>query len=288
MLTIAERRRLLVSMVRNIVKRVLVGDSAAGRIIRSYVVLPYVVLTLFAFFISDSMIFVPQQSSYKDGPEVHKIEVDNGQCISAVYLSEPNAEFTILYSHGNAEDIGHVRPILERFKNMGFSVFAYDYRGYGTSDGRASARNSYEDIEAAYGYLVERLGVSANRIIVMGRSIGGGPAIELATKNNVAGLICESCFVSAYRVLTRVPILPFDKFRNLNKIKKINCPVLIIHGQSDRIVPIWHGRRLFEAASEPKFCLWVDGAGHNDDIAVIAGEDYWQVITKFKQSIRCY
>jgi len=169
---------------------------------------------------------------------------------------------------------------------MGFSVFAYDYRGYGTSDGRASARNSYEDIEAAYGYLVERLGVPANRIIVMGRSIGGGPAIELATKNDVAGLICESCFVSAFRVLTRVPILPFDKFTNLNKIKKINCPVLIIHGQSDRIVPVWHGRKLFEAANEPKLCLWVDGAGHNDDVAVIAGEDYWQAIAKFKQSIR--
>lgn len=270
-------------------KRWLFGSSAIGRILRLvvvvYVVLPYVVLTLFAFFGSDSMIFVPQASSYGDGPEIIKIEVEDATYISAVYLYNPDAQFTILYSHGNAEDIGNVRPILERFEEKGFSVFAYDYRGYGTSGGRASEANAYRDIEAAYEYLLERLEVPPERIIVMGRSVGGGPAVELALHRQTAGLICESCFVSAFRVMTRIRLLCFDKFNNIDKIKKLGCPVLIIHGTDDRIIPAWHGQKLFEAAIEPRFCLWVEGAGHNDDIAAIAGESYWNIIKELTAAI---
>ncbi len=265
-------------------KRWLTGSSAIGRILR-WVIVVYMVLVFFAHFVWDSMIFVPQASSYVDGPEIIKIEVEDATYISAVYLDNPVSKFTILYSHGNAEDIGDVRPILERLERRGFSVFAYDYRGYGTSDGKPSETNTYRDIEASYDYLVKDLKVPADRIIVMGRSVGGGPAVELALHRQTAGLICESCFVSVFRVMTRIRLLCFDKFNNIAKIKKLGCPVLIIHGTDDRIIPAWHGRKLFEAAGEPRFCLWVEGAGHNDDIAEIAGESYWQKINSLTEAV---
>jgi len=264
-------------MDRKKLRWLLIGEFSVKRLIKA-IVFVYVSVLVFAYFYSDRMIFPPRGSTYKDGPEILKIEVEDQTYISALYLLEANAKFTILYSHGNAEDIGDVRPILETFRNKGFSVFAYDYRGYGTSDGTPSEKNAYQDIEVAYEYLVGQLKVPSNRIIVMGRSVGGGPSVHLACREQIAGLILEGSFVTAFRVMTRIPLTPFDKFRNINKIKKIKCPVLVIHGKDDRTVPIWHGEKLFEEANEPKFNLWVEGAGHNDDIIGIAGARYWEVI----------
>src|SRR5688500_20181664 len=98
-------------------------------------------------------------------------------------------------------------PTLETLRSMGFKVFAYDYSGYGTSSGTASEANSYRDAEAAYNYLVNDLKVAAKQIIVLGRSLGGAVAVDLAHKKQIGGLIVESSFVSAYRVMTRVPLI---------------------------------------------------------------------------------
>lgn len=163
---------------------------------------------------------------------------------------------------------------------MGFSVFAYDYRGYGTSSGTASEENSYQDAEAAYDYLVNNLSVPANRIIALGRSLGGAVAVDLAHRRQLGGLIIESSFVSAYRVITKIPVFPFDKFKSLSKIKKVNCPVLVIHGTRDEVVPFWHGEKLFQEANEPKQSLWVEGAGHNNLFAR-AEERYEKALVEF-------
>ena len=100
--------------------------------------------------------------------------------------------------------------------------------------------------------------------------MGSGPAADLASRRPVAGLILESAFTSAFRVMTRVSVLPFDRFDNLQKIKKVHCPVLVIHGTQDSVINVVHGRELFAAANEPKQALWVDGANHND-VAVVGG-----------------
>ncbi len=114
----------------------------------------------------------------------------------------------------------------------------------------------------------------------MGRSVGCGAAIHLAARRPVAGLVAEAPFLSAFRVLTRVRLLPWDKFNNAGDIAKVRVPVLIIHGRNDQIVPFWHGERLYQLANEPKMFLPIDGAGHND-IVLLAGTKYLNALRGF-------
>src|ERR1051326_5089050 len=174
----------------------------------------YIALVLFAVFLSESMIFQPHPSSYRDTAEVLKITTSNGNKISAVYLPNPSAKFTLLVSHGNAEDIGDDRYWLEELRRAGFSVFAFDYEGYGTSQGKATEKSVYQDEAAAYDYLAINLKTPPDHIVIFGRSVGSAPATYIAARRPAAGLILQSPFVSAFRVLTRVPLLPFDKFPN--------------------------------------------------------------------------
>lgn len=268
-------------------KNLLIGKFTIGRLIRSFVVI-YVSVLIFAFVYSDRMIFLPQTSSYEDSQAILKIKTVDGATISAKHFINPNAEFTILYSHGNSEDIADIEPTIMKLYVKGFSVLTYDYRGYGTSKGKASEKKAYRDVEAAYIYLVEEMAVEPKRIISMGRSVGGAVATHLAYKKQVGGLIIESSFVTAFRVITRIPLSVIDKFRNISKVSKVRCPILVIHGMDDRLVPIWHGKKLFEKATNPKFCLWIEGVGHNDDFISAAGDSYWQAVERLAASARIY
>jgi hypothetical protein len=268
--------------------RLLVGDFTLRRFVRSailIVALTYVGLGLYGYLFTDRLAFQPPPPTYREGEQILKLKASDGVAISAVHLLNPDALFTILYAHGNAEDLGDVRPGLEELRRLGFSVFAFDYRGYGTSAGTPSEQGAYADIDAAYSYLTGRLHVPAHRIIVYGRSLGGAVAIDLATRQPVAGLIVESSFVSGFRVLTRIPLFPFDKFRSIEKITRVRYPVLVIHGRKDRVVSFWHGERLFREAHEPKMSLWVDGAGH-DDVPEAGAERYADALRKFRDLLR--
>ena len=269
------------------VRWLLLGKFSFVRLIRSAVLI-YLSLLAFVFLFSDGMIFLPPRPSYGDSEEVIKIATADDVQIAAIYLINPAAEFTIFYSHGNAEDLGTVRWVLEQIRDRGYSVFAYDYRGYGTSGGRASEKGAYRDIEAAYDYLTSELGVDGSKVILMGRSVGAAIALDFAARKQVAGLILESSFLTAFRTVTRIRLTPFDKFRNIDKIAQVGCPKLFIHGRDDSIVPFAHGKRLFEMAGEPKLNLWVDGLDHNDDIPSIAGESYWQAIDDFTKTIKIF
>jgi abhydrolase domain-containing protein 17 len=261
-------------------KHWLVGNFTLKRLFLSLLEI-YVIIVVYVYFVvSDKMILPSRHSGYPDGPDILKIQTSGGERLSAVYLPNTNAVFTILHSHGNAENLGDIRPILNMFRDGGFAVFAYDYRGYGTSEGKASARNAQRDAEAAYRYLVDTLHVPPDRIIVHGRSVGAALALHVAAREPVAGVILESPFVSAFRVLTVIPVSPLDKFRNIDLVCKIHQPILIIHGTADTTIPFWHGQRLYEAANEPKFCLWVNGAAH-DDVIWVAGDQYWDAIRMF-------
>ncbi len=99
--------------------------------------------------------------------------------------------------------------------------------------GKPSEGNAYRDIDTAYNYLTQTLRIPSERIIVYGRSVGGGSAVDLAGREALGGLILESSFTSAFRVIVPFPILPFDKFANIDKIERVNCPVLVIHGKAD-------------------------------------------------------
>jgi abhydrolase domain-containing protein 17 len=263
-------------------KRLFVGDFSIRRVIRSGVLitlLVYVGVFVYVSVFGNAIIFQPPRPSYRDTEELIKLTSDGVQ-ISALHLKNPNATYTILYSHGNAEDIGAIRPVLEDLRTMGFSVLAYDYRGYGTSAGASSEESTYRDIESAFDYLTRDQKIPPTQIIALGRSLGGAVAIDLAYRRSLAGVIAESSFVSAYRVLTRFPIYPFDRFKSISKIREVHCPVLVIHGRNDEVISFWHGEKLFQAANEPKLFYWVDGAGHND-LFEVAGIGYGQALKSF-------
>jgi fermentation-respiration switch protein FrsA (DUF1100 family) len=245
----------------------------------------YLALVLVGVFLSDRLIFQPQHSSYKDDSSVIKLRAADGKSISAIYLPNPVARFTILYSHGNAEDIGDLRPWLEQLQGAGFAVFAYDYHGYGTSEGAPSEKNVYADADAAYGYMTGTLHIPTPRIIFYGRSVGNGASIDLASRRPVGGLIVQSGFTTAFVVLTKVPLVPFDKFRNLSKIRQVKCPVLVIHGRNDNVIPFRNGERLFEAAPGSKSNYWVEKAGHND-LEWVAGEELLRRIKTFSDQLQ--
>jgi abhydrolase domain-containing protein 17 len=246
----------------------------------------YALVAVATWFVADRLIFLPPASSYTAGDlPVVMIPGEGESRIATLHLPARDSRFTILYSHGNAEDLGHLAGLLEEFRARGYGVIGYDYRGYGMSTGGPpGARAASRDLRAVYEHATDELGIDPSRMILLGRSVGSGPATELAAEEPVAGLVLESAFVSAFRVVTRVRLLPYDPFPNLRLIRRVGAPVLVIHGTADQLIPLSHGRRLLEAAPGPKQAFWVEGAGHND-LMMVAGERYWRALERFVQSI---
>jgi fermentation-respiration switch protein FrsA (DUF1100 family) len=257
---------------------------AAFRILLYGAATLYLVLVGVALFLSDRMIFQPQRSSYQDARDFLKLTTADGTRITATYLPNPAASYILLFSHGNAEDIGDNLPFFMQLRSAGFAVFAYDYHGYGTSGGTPSEKAIYSDVDAAYDYLTTTLHVPPDRIISFGRSVGTGAAIDLAARKPLAGLIVQSGFTTAFRVLTHVPLVPFDRFRNVDKIGRVRCPILFMHGRADGIIPFQHGLKLYERANPAKMSLWVDGAHHND-FEMVAGKRYFSALKEFAASL---
>lgn len=177
----------------------------------------------------------------------------------------------VLISHGNYGSIGYGgRPeFYARFRDLGVNLFAYDYRGFGASEGTPSEAGVYADAGAAYRYLTDSLGVPPSRIIIFGHSLGTGVAIELARHVPAAGLIVEDAYTSvANRGQEVFPILPIhliarNRFASIEKVGALRLPKLFLHAREDRTIPIEHGRKVFAAASEPKEWVVVEG-GHAD------------------------
>jgi hypothetical protein len=257
----------------------IIGEFSSRRILQSGIII-YGIICLYVFLTADSKIFLPPPASYANTPDILKVQTVDNVTLSALHLPNPEALYTVLYSHGNGEDLGQIRPVLELIRQAGFGVFAYDYRGYGTSTGRPTEAGVYRDIEASLGYLQEQLGIPPEQVIVFGRSVGGGPSTYLAERHAIAGLILESTFTSIFRVVLPFPLLPFDKFPNLQRIPRLTAPLLVIHGTADRTIPLWHGQKLFNRATVPKQSFWVEGADHND-LVWRAGDRYPLILQQF-------
>jgi len=251
----------------------------------------YGLLTSVAHLVSDHILFQPPTASLHNGQieqEVLKIKTKEGKKISAIYLPNPKATYTLLISQGNDTNLDLIMSGLEIFQQQGYSIFAYDYQGYGFSEGTASERNTYSDIEAAYNYLIQVLNISPSKIIIHGRSLGTGPSVDLASRKPSAGIIIESGFLSAFRVYTGIPLFPLDKYTNYLKIKKIKVPVLIVHGTADQVIPLWHAKKLYQLANHPKKYHFVDGGLHNfhAHMSEIEKNKYFNTINEFIHSIK--
>lgn len=245
----------------------------------------YLALALYAWFGPDHLIYHPEMASTRRVPDAVKLETDDGGSISVLYLPHPNARFTIWVFHGNAEGLGDSEPMLRELQGRGFNVFAYDYPGYGHSDGRPQEKSIYAATRVGLDYLRTTHGVEPSNIIALGRSLGGGPAVELARTVPVAGLILHSTFTSAFRVVTHRKILPFDQYDNLAKLRQVECPILIMHGAQDEIVPYAHAVQLHTAASGRSRLLTIEGAGHNN-LQDWAGPRYWSAIEEFCRGLK--
>jgi fermentation-respiration switch protein FrsA (DUF1100 family) len=209
----------------------------------------------------------------------------DGVKLNGWYIPAKEARATVLFCHGNAGNISHRIDVIYLFYKLGLSVFIFDYRGYGRSQGRPTEEGLYLDAEAAYKYLIKSRNLNESSLVVYGKSIGANVAVELCSKVKIAALISESAFTSALEMGKKLfPFLPLKwiisiKFDALSKIKNIIIPKLIIHSEDDKIIPFRHGRKLFEAALEPKEFYPMRG-GHNDAI-FLASEDFVSKIDAF-------
>ena len=234
----------------------------------------------------DRLIFFPPSSSYDEhAPGLLRLQSEARDEIAAFHHETPGAGITVLFAHGNAEDLGHGTGHAERYAQLGVSVLSFEYPGYGLSSGKPTEPGTYAAADAAYRYLREQVGLESGAIIAHGRSLGGGVMVDLASRLPIGGLIIESSFVSVYRVVTRAPLLPVDQFKSLAKLSDVAAPALVIHGQRDEVIAPWHGRRLFQALPESRrSSLWVERAGHND-LAQVAGQSYWDALAAFTASV---
>jgi fermentation-respiration switch protein FrsA (DUF1100 family) len=203
--------------------------------------------------------------------------------LHAWWVAAPEVPFVTLYLHGNAGNVTHRLLQIRELTAAGSSVLMLDYRGYGKSEGSPSERGLYRDADAAYQYLRDR-GYRSPQIVLQGESLGPAVAVDLASRNECAGVVLEAAFTSgrdvAGTVLPLVGPLIFRGFDSRHQIAKIRAPILFFHGERDDIIPLKLGRALFNAAAEPKTFLEVPIAGHND-LVETAGEDYRKALHQF-------
>ena len=217
----------------------------------------------------DRLIFFPDPvvPDPPPGVEERTITTADGLRLHAWYAASPGATATLVWSHGNGGNIAGRADVLLALAARGVNVLAYDYRGYGRSEGRPTEPGVYRDAEAAYDGL-RAAGVPAARIVAFGESLGGAVAIRLATVRPCAGVAVVSTFTTMRDVgrahYGPLALLAGDRFDSLERVRTLAVPVFVAHGDRDEIVPFALGETLFAAAREPKRFFRAPGAAHND------------------------
>jgi len=210
----------------------------------------------------------------------------DGLQLSGWYVPAENSEgprlagtqFTVLFCHGNGGNIFHRLDSINIFQNLGLNCFIFDYRGYGNSKGKPSEAGTYLDAEAACDWLIKKKKISADNIIIFGRSLGGSIAAQLASKVKTRALVVEGTFTSYVDIGKKfypyMPVRWFARFsyRTIDYIKNVHCPVMFIYSRNDEVVPFEFGLELYEAANEPKEFVEIFGS-HNDGF-LVSGEVY--------------
>lgn len=236
---------------------------------------PYLLVLLAMLMLENSLIFFP--SPYPEGVwQLPAADVEDawftaadGVKLHGWFAPRSNPRAVLLFMHGNAGNITDRDQRLIGLRKLGFSVLVFDYRGYGKSEGSPSEQGVLSDARAARAWLAKRSGVAEPDIVLWGESLGGGVAVDLAAQDGARGLILESTFTSLpdvaalhYRFLP-VRWLMRSRLDSLRKIGQYHGPLLWSHGEADEIVPYANGRRLFDAANEPKEAVSFPGGRHN-------------------------
>jgi fermentation-respiration switch protein FrsA (DUF1100 family) len=197
---------------------------------------------------------------------------------------------TVVLFNGNAGNRGDRTPLAQALAERGYGVLLVDYRGYGENPGSPTEDGLLADGRAAVAYLETRPDVDADRLAYFGESLGAAVAIGLAEQRPPAALVLRSPFVSLSEIgSVHYPFLPtsillWDRYPNLERIRGIEVPVLVVAGSADSIVPIAQSRRLYEAASEPKVFVMIEGADHND-FELTAGDQLVAEVAAFLDNV---
>ncbi len=209
----------------------------------------------------------------------------DGVRIHGLWWREPEGAPAILFLHGNAQEVYSWSLVREELQPLGYRMLLIDYHGYGKSGGEPHENGLYLDGKAALEWLRER-GIEEGDTVVFGKSLGGAVACEIAQGRQLKALVLESTFTSLKSVARKLfPFLPKgiplgETYDSISKIGRARCPVMVIHGDRDELIPVEEGMELFEAAPEPKELYLVRGAGHND-VSLTAGGEYARRIASF-------
>jgi fermentation-respiration switch protein FrsA (DUF1100 family) len=261
----------------------------------------YGAIVALAFAFQDQLLFQPSSRLLATPDDagmpyetVH-LDTDDGETLHGWWIPPPDvsretspgelAKHTLLFFHGNAGNISGRLESVQQFHQLGLNVLIVDYRGYGQSTGSPSEEGIYRDADACWRYLTKAKGFAPQNIVVFGRSMGGGPATWLATREQPGAVILESVFTNVPDVgahhysFLPVRALATNQFDNESRVGGTKAPKLFIHSRGDRVVPFELGRRVYEAAAEPKQFLEIEG-GHNDGF-LVSEESYLRTISGF-------
>jgi hypothetical protein len=267
-------------------------------------VLAYLGVALVIFAIQDYLIF-PGASTQGQrdailtqgyGNELLSLHTAGGTKIAALFgkalqsdgqpLADVHNRPSVIYFYGNGSCMAYSTEVFDHVRRLGANVIIVEFEGYGMSAGKPSEKGCYAAADAAYDYLLGRNDIDANKIVVMGWSLGAAAAIDLASRRPVVGLVTLSAFTSlrdmAHQVIPWLPTSLLLKYRfdNVGKLPRISCPILIIHGIDDDIVPFEMAQRLADSANGKAARMNIQGAGHND-IFDAGGEKLWIRLGKF-------
>jgi uncharacterized protein len=254
------------------------------KVIAWIIVTFYCIILLLLYALQTRLIFYPGvlKADFKFRPDANSEETvlttADGEHISALFFGNRSRE-VILYFHGNAGDLSGWQFVAEDFTAQGYSFMIIDYRGYGKSSGKLSEKGLYLDAEAAFDFLIKK-GFDPAHILLYGRSIGSGVAVDLASKRTCKGLILEAPFISLTKLANEKFPLFFPslllkyKFESINKINRVKCPVIFLHGSDDTLIPPSHSAKLFEKFTGRKKLIIVDGGSHNDLNAFLQYEEF--------------
>jgi len=237
------------------------------------IIVIYISVLILLFIFQRSLMYHPLENNYsgdKLNVEVEKVKIltsDNINLLGWFHKKDLNKFKTIIYFHGNAGNLENRIHKLNHFKNMDVNFLIIAWRGFSGNKGKPSEKGLYTDANSAILWL-KKMGLTEKDIILYGESLGTGVATEIAQNNDYAGLVLETPFTSMVEAAKNfypyipVSLLLKDKYDNQNKIKNINTPLLVMHGEIDQIVPFWMGKKIYEIANEPKSSYFTNYDDH--------------------------
>jgi pimeloyl-ACP methyl ester carboxylesterase len=265
--------------------------AKASAIHMKYIIITILFCTLNCSSIVNKLAFYPTRNNLIDISEIPAniqeifLRTQDDNYISCLYLNNPNAKRIALYFHGNAENIYQNVSVLEKINKCGLSAFGVEYQGYGKSSGRPSEKSIYRDATTCFQYVVDSLRFKKEDIILIGRSIGSAAACNTAAEQGVCRLVlitpistgkeyCKAHGLGFFRMVAG------NSFDNIEKCKKITCPIMIVAATDDEVMPSAMVQNLYSSITTMKSIFWVNDAHHND-ILYRGSDSLWESLGSF-------